>query len=111
LRVLLMTKPPANPKRSGLKAQVVVFSDEGVMDRAEPGQIEFKDGYLLLACPGCGHVGGMHFGPAEKPKTGPSWAITGNVSEIETVTLSPSINCIGCCGWHGYLTRGVFNSI
>jgi hypothetical protein len=53
----------------------------------------------------------MHFGPAEKPKTGPSWAITGNVSEIETVTLSPSINCIGCCGWHGYLTRGVFNSI
>lgn len=62
-----------------------------------------------FGCPGCGSTCILHLG------TGPAnhtWQVTeGDASKPETVTLAPSILHApqhGGCGWHGYLTRGVF---
>lgn len=78
----------------------------------EPGQV-FIDtagtyaNTLLFACPGCGRMGGITVG-TEKPDP-PGWKVVkGDKLEPETLTLSPSINCVGCCKWHGHLTAGVF---
>jgi hypothetical protein len=65
---------------------------------------------LSFACPGCGRWGGVIAGHP-KPPVKPSWDIIGGkLSDPTTLTLSPSIHCIGCCGWHGYLKNGVFES-
>lgn len=64
---------------------------------------------LVLACPGCGEVSGMSVAVLHKPDVQPSWVITaGERADPRTWTLTPSINCVGCCGWHGFLVRGVF---
>lgn len=67
--------------------------------------------YLMAACcPGCGRQGGMqlyHKGIA-KPNQGESWEWDEN---IEEPTLKPSVNCEGCCGWHGYLRKGVWEHV
>jgi len=77
----------------------------------EPGLARRLGGdHLLFACPGCGRTGAIR---AANPKPGdsPSWDIaSGSLDDVTTLTLSPSINCVGCCGWHGYLTGGVFKS-
>lgn len=66
-------------------------------------------GLLLFACPGCGRMGGIRVG-AEKPPDRPSWRVeAGEVKDPGRLTLSPSIYCAGCCGWHGYLRGGVFS--
>lgn len=84
-------------------------------DYAAPGAVyvdrdgTYKD-HLLFACPGCGRMGSIR---ATHPKdvNGPSWDIVaGRLTEPEGLTLSPSINCVGCCGWHGHLRAGVFKS-
>lgn len=84
-------------------------------EHAAPGAVfidtdlTYRD-HLLFACPGCGRMGSIR---ASHPKSGdpPSWDITaGSLLEPEALTLSPSIHCIGCCGWHGHLTAGVFVS-
>lgn len=55
-----------------------------------------------LCCPGCGQLGG--------PKAGVNWTvIKGSLEDVSTLTIRPSI-AKSCCGWHGYLTDGVFNS-
>lgn len=99
-----------DPKRTGLKAVPVIFGkdEDGFLElgEAEPGQFEITGGSVLLACPGCGHVGCMRVGNP-KPGASPSWAMTGDPA---APTFSPSINCVGCCGWHGFLKNGVFES-
>ena len=73
-----------------------------------PGDIAYWDkDHVAIACPGCGHVSAMHVGDP-KPEKSPSWLMTG---PLERLTLAPSINCIGCCGWHGYLVEGVFRHV
>ena len=66
-------------------------------------------GYILT-CPGCGTQCGLYLSPPD-PGT-PRWTVTaGDPSHAEGLTLSPSIHhttAQGGCGWHGYLTRGVF---
>lgn len=66
-------------------------------------------GYLF-ACPGCGRHVGLALHPVD-PRT-PRWSVTaGYPLRAEGLTLSPSIHhttALGGCGWHGYLTRGVF---
>ena len=61
-----------------------------------------------FSCPGCGGASILHLG------TGPSghtWHVTaGEAAKPETVTLAPSIHHSGGCGWHGFLTAGVFTS-
>jgi hypothetical protein len=103
-----MNKPTVDPKRTNLVAKAAHFSDQdGYQRYAEPGEMELmENGTLILACPGCGWVSGMRVGNP-KPVKSPSWLMTG---DIPLLTLSPSINCISCCGWHGYLKNGVFES-
>lgn len=101
-------RPQIDPKRTGLKATPTVFElvDDLFPDYAEPGSFEIRTGFVMLACPGCGHVSGMTAG-YPKPGRSPSWEITGDPT---APTFSPSINCVGCCGWHGWLRDGVFVS-
>lgn len=69
---------------------------------------EAPGGELGFACPGCGRAGAIRVGNP-KPDETPSWLVkAGSVAEPGKLTLEPSINCKGCCGWHGYLIGGVF---
>lgn len=103
-----MDRPTVDPKRTGVKAKRTVFDlvDGLFPDYAEPGAYELRDGHMMLSCPGCGRVSGMSVGNP-KPVKSPSWLLMGDPN---TPTLAPSINCVGCCGWHGYLTDGVYAS-
>lgn len=94
-------------KRTGVKA---VLRDEFKFE-ADPGDCRRAEGSrLMFACPGCGQWGSVRC-DHPKPTENPSWDIvSGDPSDPATLTLSPSINCIGCCGWHGYLKNGVFES-
>ncbi len=108
-----MSRPTIDPKRTGVKAQSIdwteppleVFDDKwfgppGAMIRrqfttAPPDGI----GYLIF-CPGCGQAGSA--------RDGAKWSVTsGSLDDVTTLTLAPSI-AKSCCGWHGYLTNGVF---
>lgn len=77
----------------------------------EPGKTQARwEGSLTFACPGCGRVGSIAIG-SPKPEEKPSWSIdSGDLITLTNLTLSPSIHCVGCCGWHGYLKNGVFES-
>lgn len=100
-------KPDVNPKRTNLAAKAVDLSDRAG-DYNEPGTYQLaEDCSLVLACPGCGWTSEMRVGLNHKPEAMPSWAMT---QGPEGITLLPSINCKGCCGWHGYLTKGMFVS-
>lgn len=82
-------------------------------DKGVPGQLELdlERNRIIMACPGCGHVSSMRVGNP-KPADSPSWLITGLLmpdgETMQDTTLHPSVNCIGCCGWHGWLKQGVF---
>lgn len=104
-------RPAVDPRRTNLAAVPHTFElDDGFLpDYAEPGRFELRtygtgERYLVLACPGCGKVAGMAVGDP-KPSASPSWLITGPPA---APTLHPSVNCVGCCGWHGWLKNGVF---
>lgn len=106
-----MDKPTVDPKRTGVKA---TQQDEWPDDcNYQPGafyRLKNSTGRLQFACPGCGQLGSIRAGNP-KPAETPSWDIvSGTVDDVTTLTLSPSINCVGCCGWHGYLKNGVFES-
>lgn len=81
-----------------------LLGEEGYPEFAEPGEFEMcGTGHIVLACPGCGKVSAMRVGNP-KPAESPSWLVTG---EGEKLTLDPSVNCRGCCGWHGFIRDGV----
>lgn len=108
-------------QRDGFTAEVrpgdFQFQDIGGKPTDDPlaAQTEYeRDGgkprcRLAFACPRTGKpcAGGLGLliGRPDNPASHPSWHWDGNV---ETPTLSPSINCIGGCGWHGFLQAGVF---
>jgi len=73
------------------------YYEPGLFSFAVPEHIEFT-------CPGCGRFGRCRIGNP-KPEQSPSWLYTGPESKP---TLWPSINCKGCCGWHGWLINGQF---
>jgi len=95
-------------KRTGLKATLLEqFPESG---EVPPGGIYAKmEGFIGIACPGCGQCSAMRVGNP-KPAENPSWKTTGSKYDLTSFSLSPSIHCTGCCGWHGYLTNGVFES-
>jgi hypothetical protein len=111
-----------NKKRTGIPAIPFKFPFDAPHHHrmyAYPASCEIllhRDGKPLatfwFACPGCGMVGGITIGLEEKPDLPPSWLLTpqSTKSDITTWTLTPSIHCIGCCGWHGYLREGKFVS-
>ncbi len=104
-------KPEVDPKRSGVKAALIEWTEppcELIADRwyAPPGSmVPCNNGHgmgHLIACPGCGKI--------SSPKDGAMWQVAGgSLDDVTTLSLSPSI-LNGCCGWHGYLTNGVFHS-
>ncbi len=64
--------------------------------------------HLMLACPGCGQFAPIRVSSPKRAES-PSWAIiAGSAADVATLSLTPSVHCVGCCGWHGYLTAGVF---
>lgn len=96
-----------DPKRTGFKATVLTTD---TWEPGEPGAVRLLNAEtLVMACPGCGRVSAMSVGNP-KPAKGPSWLLAGDATKPETVTLSPSINCVGCCGWHGWLRAGIYES-
>lgn len=99
-------------KRSHFPATVLVDSPDIHLDEPqEPGAIRpFGPNAIAMACPGCGVVSAMDVGHP-KPAHSPSWDIAaGDIEHPETLTLRPSIDCRGCCKWHGYLTNGEYVS-
>lgn len=104
-------RPEVDPRRTCKAVPVVFVVKEGLFqDYAPPGSFELRLGekgsYMLLACPGCGRVSGMTVGdPKPDNGNGATWRLTG---PDDAPTLNPSINCQGCCGWHGHLVSGVF---
>jgi hypothetical protein len=105
-----MDKPEVNNKRT-VKAFYFDWRAADYPAYAQPAaSLSNAKGHLLFACPGCGRFGGISCGNP-KPTQSPSWNIEqGTLDDVTSLTLSPSINCVGCCGWHGYLRNGVFES-
>lgn len=110
-------KPTIDPKRTVRATQAARDDPElapGQFCYAAPGKARQLDqgDHLLFACPGCGQTGAIR---ASHPKAdngnGATWDITGgSLADVTTLTLSPSIHCVGCCGWHGHLVGGEFRS-
>lgn len=102
-----------DPRRTCPAIHRQVFDADGGAPNgieAEPGTCQrVQPNRLMFTCPGCGQWGGVQaFPPPKKPE---GWEIVrGTLDDPTTLTLSPSIHCQGCCGWHGYLTDGVFTS-
>lgn len=103
---------PVDPKRTVAASRTDDAWPDG--GHAAPGAVyidrdeTYKD-HLLFACPGCGRMGSIRAERVKPPS--PSWQIVaGELAAPESLTLAPSIHCVGCCGWHGYLRNGVFES-
>lgn len=109
-----MSEIVIDPKRSGVKASRIpwtvppMFLVPGLGGRwhGPPGAfistVAGKEDHWTLCCPGCGELG--------SPKDGAKWTVTaGSWIDVTTMTLVPSI-AKSCCGWHGYLRNGVFES-
>lgn len=101
-----------DPKRTGVKAVLSEWYEpplECVNGRwyGPPGTMvrrhDTESGLnFLIACPGCGQMG--------TARDGAKWRITGgSEDDVTTLSVQPSI-LKSCCGWHGYLTNGVFIS-
>ncbi len=103
-----MVKPEVNMKRTGVPATKIQWTEPPmflVEDRwyGPYGAILLREGgSFVLCCPGCGQAG--------SGRNGAAWAVTNGIwDDVSTLTLSPSI-AKSCCGWHGYLKNGVFES-
>lgn len=75
-------------KRTGLKATLLEqFPESG---EVPPGGIYPKmDGFIGIACPGCGQCSAMRVGDP-KPTENPSWKTTGSKYDLTSFSLSPS---------------------
>jgi cytochrome c1 len=118
---LAMNRPAADHKRTVPLAKI---DEPPHWEDGEPGGAflrHFQDGTtcLFFRCPGCGKMGHIRI-DNPKPADSPSWDVVSPPVQktahgladfdLSQLTLSPSIRCIGCCGWHGYLRNGVFES-
>lgn len=111
-----MERPVVDPKRTGVKARSIPHWPEPCDEQArfygEPGDMirtQKQDDRVygfLIACPGCGQFGSLCVDPTQPI----CWKVDGgSTDDVTTLTLSPSI-LKHCCGWHGYLRNGVFES-
>lgn len=78
-------------------------SFEDLSENGVPGAIHYLDSGLAIRCPGCGKESCL---PTE-PGMAHQWNWDGNK---ESPTLTPSVHSVGCCGWHGYLRKGIWES-
>lgn len=104
-----MSDKPEVDKRRKVSATPFDWKAEGYPDYGNPGLAgKYTDDILQFACPGCGRFGAVTVGHP-KPTKSPSWDIvSGSLEDVTTLTLHPSLNCVGCCKWHGWLRAGVF---
>jgi hypothetical protein len=58
--------------------------------------------HILFVCPNRKRCA-VFMGPAAIPGQLNVWAWDGDLGRP---TLSPSINCVGGCGWHGFIANG-----
>lgn len=111
-----MMKPVVEIRRTVKLIPTNFSPDWGYGQFDEPGKAEIKypdaeKCILLFTCPGCGEFGQISVG-FQKKLSSPSWLLAkGDRENVSDWTLTPSINCVGRCGWHGYLTDGVFRSV
>jgi hypothetical protein len=78
----------------------------GVEEPTNPGDWKWSidNRAVIYMCPcGCGRVSSVLVNSEPGMKAGWDW--DGN---LDAPTLSPSIQHIGACRWHGYLTLGQF---
>jgi hypothetical protein len=72
-----------------------------------PGQWQIRvmghGPHLLYGCPNGRGSCGVPIQPSPPNQAGCSWNWDGNT---DAPTLTPSINCIAGCGWHGFMTKG-----
>lgn len=108
-------KPPLDVKRTCPATQLPDWPEGEIPECGEygvpgAGRRTFEAGsHYSFACPGCGRFGGIN---CTRPKTPHSWdLVSGSLDDVTTLTLAPSIHCVGCCGWHGFLREGVFKSV
>jgi hypothetical protein len=89
--------------------------NDEVPESDEPGVFAWRqhDGapYLLYVCPRHGsgspsHLCGVPIAPG-KLENGAQWHRSGS---LDAPTLMPSVNCVGGCGWHGFITNGVMTN-
>lgn len=99
-----------NVKRTVAARPVQVFDADGGAPNGmenEPGDSQRLGDRLALACPGCANWIAIR---CTNPKEVSSWGIlAGSLDDPTTLTLFPSIQ-LGCCGWHGHLKNGVYES-
>jgi len=65
---------------------------------------------LTFVCPsGCGSIGGVMVAKdmADRDGKHPVWGWNG---DLDRPTVTPSIQFLSGCKWHGFLTDGVFRS-
>lgn len=76
----------------------------------EPGQFKLiltpGDRRFVFGCPR-GRTCAVALRPDTLPN-GASWEWNGNE---QSPTLTPSINCVGGCGWHGFVTNGEMTGV
>lgn len=110
------TKPAVDVRRTVKATHAAVddaYLQPGEHCHTEPGKArKYGNNLFMFACPGCGVTGSIRAGhPKPDNSNGATWDVTGgSLDDPTTLTLSPSINCVGCCGWHGWLKGGVFES-
>lgn len=72
-----------------------------IVNSSDPAHIK-----LRYVCPcGCGRLRIVHAKTGEKVQG--CWAWNGDRNKP---TLTPSINCLQGCKWHGFITDGVFTT-
>lgn len=97
-------------KRTGVKASLL---PKFVFD-ADPGNmypLKNETGDITgfnIACPGCGKWGCISFVTDEHFKD-PWRVVGGSVDDVTSLSVTASI-LSHCCGWHGHLKNGVFES-
>lgn len=102
----------SDPRRTVAVRVVDDLDDDGGAGAVE---VRAFDGVVWgygFGCPGCGAPSFLALA-TENPE--PRWTGTaGDVRDPATVSLVPSILHAterGGCGWHGFLTHGVFTSL
>ncbi len=101
-------------KLTDLHPQFLVAGGEGISNADGSPAPERTGVGVLCDCP-CGNTDEDHrlFVPFANPIDGGlpvhtgknnGWSRTGET--FETLTLTPSIQRVGGCGWHGFITNG-----
>lgn len=86
---------------------------KGFDEAKNPGEFWWSGdpvGRLTFVCPcGCGSIGSVAVAPNPLDRGGnhPVWQWNG---DLDKPTITPSIQFLSGCKWHGYLTEGVFRT-